>query len=126
MVIVAVSRAYIHGNIAFCGIILDVCRFGSYIFSKKLGILFNDQMKDFREYGQISDSGSEDTTMNVILPGKRVPSLMSPSIIVDKNKNVVMVVGAAGGSRIPSVLAQVRTILISQSHSEHWSSSSLL
>lgn len=65
-------------------------------------------MKDFREFGFISDSGSARTTTDVILPSKRIPSLMSPSVMVDKDNNVVMVIGAAGGSRIPSVVAQVR------------------
>lgn len=44
---------------------------------------------------------------NLMQPGKRPLSSMCPTIIIDENKDVLMIVGAAGGSRITTSVAQV-------------------
>uniref|UniRef100_A0A673H9C0 Si:ch73-59p9.2 n=1 Tax=Sinocyclocheilus rhinocerous TaxID=307959 RepID=A0A673H9C0_9TELE len=72
--------------------------FGSKVMSRSTGIIFNDQMCDFR-YARL------------IKPGTKPPSSMSPTIILDedkpKNELVKMVVGASGGRYITSATAQV-------------------
>lgn len=44
---------------------------------------------------------------NFIKPGKRPISSMCPSIILDKNDDVLLLVGSAGGSRITTSVAYV-------------------
>ncbi|XP_048582023.1 glutathione hydrolase 1 proenzyme isoform X2 [Nematostella vectensis] len=77
--------------------------FGSKIRSKKLGIIYNDQLADsmnhwVNEYGLVPDN---------FLPHRKPLSLACPAIIVDKDDNLQMVIGAAGGRYIPTTLAQV-------------------
>ena len=86
------------------------CSFGSLIFSKTLGFIFNNQMKDFKDYGSQSH-GRQSTAANYIVKGKRSSAFMSPSIVLNSNGDVSMVIGAAGGSQIPSTLAEVIFLL---------------
>ncbi|KAL5477193.1 hypothetical protein EMCRGX_G023948 [Ephydatia muelleri] len=78
--------------------------FGSLICSRKSGIIFNDGMDDF---GTPSKECSTCQIPNYIQPGKRPQSSMSPTIMLDKNGKVKMVVGASGGSKIPTGVLQV-------------------
>ncbi|KAH3877326.1 hypothetical protein DPMN_001189 [Dreissena polymorpha] len=50
----------------------------------------------------------QNATFNRIEPLKRPRSAMAPVILVDRQGNVRLVTGAAGGGRIPSAIAQVR------------------
>ncbi|XP_052441427.1 glutathione hydrolase 1 proenzyme-like [Carassius gibelio] len=72
--------------------------FGSKVISQSTGIIFNDQLCDFRY-------------AHLIKPGRKPPSSMSPTIILDKgkpkNEQVKMVVGASGGRIITSATVQV-------------------
>lgn len=71
--------------------------FGSKMVGKRTGIIYNDEMADFVTPGR-SALGKE----NYIEPGKRPMSSMCPSIVVDRNDDVVLVIGAAGGKQITS------------------------
>lgn len=44
---------------------------------------------------------------NRLQPGKRSLSSMSPIIVTDKNKDVQIVIGAAGGTKIPTAISMV-------------------
>ncbi|KAH7716541.1 gamma-glutamyl transpeptidase [Aphelenchoides avenae] len=95
---------------------------GSKRVSPSLGILWNDQMDDFSTPGKASVLGfSPQSPENFIVPGKRPMSSMSPMVIYNKNDGKVkMVVGASGGTRIISAVAQtvVRSLLFNQTVKE--------
>ena len=52
--------------------------------------------------------GVEPSKANFAKPGKRPLSSMSPTIILDGNGDASLVIGAAGGTRITTAIAQVR------------------
>lgn len=81
--------------------------FGAAITSNSTGILFNSVMDDFSVSNFKNYFGLPYAEANKIEPGKRPLSSMSPTIIVDKNGDVRMVVGAAGGTKIPTSVALV-------------------
>ena len=64
-------------------------------------------MDDFSTPGESNLYGFPPSPANYIRAGKRPLSSMSPSIITDKNDKVKMVIGASGGSRIISGVAEV-------------------
>ncbi|KAG5680060.1 hypothetical protein PVAND_009590 [Polypedilum vanderplanki] len=80
--------------------------FGAKILSNT-GIVLNSQMNDFSIPGTANMYGLPPSIANIIKPGKRPLSSMSPTIILKKNKEVSMVIGAAGGSKIPTVVAKI-------------------
>lgn len=71
----------------------------------KTGIVLNDEMDDFSTPGKKNVYGIPPSEVNYIAPGKRPMSSMSPSIIMNPNGDVSMVVGSAGGSRITTAIA---------------------
>ncbi|XP_035909425.1 scoloptoxin SSD14-like isoform X1 [Anopheles stephensi] len=74
--------------------------FGSLIVSPSTGIILNDEMDDFSTPGVVNAYGLSPSPANFIVPQKRPLSSMSPTIITDRQGDVRMVVGGAGGSRI--------------------------
>lgn len=84
--------------------------FGSKVIVPGTGIVLNDEMDDFSSQpGTPNAFGLVGAENNAIEPGKRPLSSMSPTIVLDKNDQPVLTVGAAGG---PKIITQVVTALI--------------
>ena len=82
--------------------------FGSHVVAGKTGVLLNDQMDDFSLTPGLPNAfGLIGNEQNAVAPGKRPLSSMTPTIAVDGDGRVRVVVGAAGGPTIISATAQV-------------------
>jgi gamma-glutamyltranspeptidase / glutathione hydrolase len=78
--------------------------FGARVIATNTGILLNDEMDDFTvKPGVPNLYGLVQGQANSIAPGKRPLSSMSPTI-VSRDGKPFMVIGAAGGSRIMTVV----------------------
>jgi gamma-glutamyltranspeptidase/glutathione hydrolase len=83
--------------------------FGSMIVPIETGIVLNNQMDDFTvKPGARNYFGLEESARNVIRPGARPLSSMSPTLLL-KDGRAVLAVGASGGPRI--ITATVQTLL---------------
>ncbi|MCX2861034.1 gamma-glutamyltransferase [Paucibacter sp. PLA-PC-4] len=83
--------------------------FGAKVTAAGTGVLLNNEMDDFTaKIGVPNIYGLVQGEANVIAPGKRPLSSMSPTI-VSKSGQPVMVVGTPGGSRI--ITAVLHTLL---------------
>jgi len=81
--------------------------FGSRIVVPGAGFLLNNEMGDFNAGPGLTDAtGLIGTEPNLAAPGKRMLSNMTPTILV-KDKRAALVVGAAGGRKIPGTVLQV-------------------
>ena len=86
--------------------------FGAKVVAGRTGILLNDEMDDFTaKPGSPNAYGLVQGTANAIAPLKRPLSSMSPAIVMD-NGTVRWVLGAPGGARIITTVAQVLTNMI--------------
>lgn len=79
---------------------------GAKVRSQQTGFILNDQMDDFATPGNVNTFDMPANPANYIRPGKRPLSSTCPSIVLDDSGDVRLVVGAAGGARIPTAVAQ--------------------
>jgi gamma-glutamyltranspeptidase / glutathione hydrolase len=81
--------------------------FGNSIVVDSAGFLLNNEMDDFSiKPGFPNMFGLVGGEANSVRPGKRMLSSMTPSI-VEKDGNLLLVVGSPGGSTIPTSVFQV-------------------
>lgn len=87
--------------------------FGSKVVTDKFGIALNNEMDDFTtKPGAPNQFHLEQGSGNLVEPGKRPLSSMSPTL-VEKNGKVVMALGAPGGPRIiTGVLQTIYRVLV--------------
>lgn len=111
-IIEKVPKIYILCNYTVKHNILYIFSFGAGLTSKQTGIILNSVMDDFSFPYFKNYFGLPGSPNNEMKPGKRPLSSMSPTIITDKNGDVKMVVGASGGTKITTTVAQVSFLLI--------------
>lgn len=81
---------------------------GSAVTVTGAGFLLNDEMDDFTsKVGVANMFGLVQGEANSIAPGKRMLSAMTPTIVVDRAGNTLLVTGARGGPRIISAVFQI-------------------
>ena len=82
--------------------------FGSAVTVTGAGFLLNDEMDDFAAApGKPNMFGLVQGEANAIAPGKRMLSAMTPSIVLDPQGKLFLVLGAPGGPRIITAVFHV-------------------
>jgi gamma-glutamyltranspeptidase / glutathione hydrolase len=81
--------------------------YGSHVVVKGAGFLLNNEMGDFnRKPGDTNATGDIGTPANLIDPGKRMLSSMTPTMVV-KSGRVVLLTGSPGGRTIINTVLSV-------------------
>ncbi|MGH7509953.1 MAG: gamma-glutamyltransferase [Gemmatimonadales bacterium] len=100
------------GNAVSCTTTLNNS-YGSAVTVAGAGFLLNDEMDDFATTpGEPNMYGLVQGEANAIAPGKRMLSAMTPSIVLDRDKQLYVVVGTPGGPRIITMVYHVISNLI--------------
>ena len=86
--------------------------FGAKIRSYKTGIVYNNHMGTFSLPNTTKVYQPKPSKANYIEPGKRSVSTACPTIVVDRNGSVKMVVGGSGSLRITSGVPTVRMFVL--------------
>jgi gamma-glutamyltranspeptidase/glutathione hydrolase len=82
--------------------------YGSHVTVTGAGFLLNDEMDDFATApGRPNNYGLVQGEANAIQPHKRMLSAMTPSIVLDPDGELFLVVGTPGGSRIITMVYHV-------------------
>lgn len=82
--------------------------YGSAVWIPGGGFFMNNEMDDFAaQPGTPNMFGLVQGEVNAVQPGKRMLSAMSPTIVLDAEGRVLLVVGAAGGPTIITAVTQV-------------------
>lgn len=81
--------------------------FGSKIVAPGTGFLLNNEMGDFNPVPGLTDeTGKIGTAANLVAPGKRMISSMTPAIVVKDGKPLLLI-GSPGGRTIINTVVQV-------------------
>lgn len=91
--------------------------FGSGILVAGGGFFLNNELDDFAiQVGSPNQFGLIGSSANAIAPGKRPLSSMTPTIVRDDRRTVLMVLGSPGGPKIITAVVQVllRTLVLRQ------------
>ncbi len=81
--------------------------YGSHVVIKGTGILLNNEMGDFnKKPGTTNLTGDIGTPANLIAPGKRMLSSMTPTIVL-KDGKILMLTGSPGGRTIINTVVNV-------------------
>ena len=81
--------------------------FGSLVIAEPYGVILNNQLDDFvTESGKANLYGLVQSDANLVAPGKRPLSSMSPTLVM-KDHRPVLALGASGGPRIISSVLHV-------------------
>ncbi|XP_037938425.1 scoloptoxin SSD14-like [Teleopsis dalmanni] len=93
---------------------------GAKVRSRRTGIILNDEMDDFSTPGVVNFYGIPASPANYIKPGKIPMSSTCPSIVLDKDGNLQLLIGGAGGAKITTSVAQtiLRYFMLNQSTDE--------
>jgi gamma-glutamyltranspeptidase/glutathione hydrolase len=95
------------GNSVSCTTTLNDS-YGSAVTVTGAGFLLNDEMDDFATApGKPNMYGLVQGEANAIAPGKRMLSAMTPSIVLDPEGRLLLVVGTPGGPRIITMVYHV-------------------
>ena len=82
--------------------------YGSGVYVRGGGFFLNDEMDDFAAApGKPNMFGLVQGEANAIQPGKRMLSAMSPTIVLDRDGGLLLIVGSRGGPRIITSTSQV-------------------
>ncbi|XP_035659758.1 glutathione hydrolase 1 proenzyme-like [Branchiostoma floridae] len=82
--------------------------FGSGVYSPVTGVILNNEMADFSSPGfPRDDKHFPPFSKNFISQGKRPLSSTCPTIMIDRDQDVQVVMGGSGGMMIPTAVAQV-------------------
>jgi gamma-glutamyltranspeptidase/glutathione hydrolase len=101
------SVADAHGNAVATTTTLNAL-YGSGVYVEDGGFFLNDEMDDFAAApGKPNMFGLVQGEANAIQPGKRMLSAMSPTIVLDRDGSLLLVVGSRGGPRIITSTSQV-------------------
>ena len=100
------------GNAVACTETINLA-FGSFVAVDEFGFLLNNEMDDFTARpGEPNAFGLVQSARNAPEPGKRPLSSMTPTIVT-RDGEVVAVVGASGGPRIITSVAQALLRILS-------------
>jgi gamma-glutamyltranspeptidase/glutathione hydrolase len=95
------------GNAVSCTTTIN-STFGSCLVVEGAGFFLNNEMDDFSaKPGVPNQFGLVGGKANAIEPGKRMLSSMSPTIVEDRDGDLLMVTGTPGGSTIITTVFQV-------------------
>jgi gamma-glutamyltranspeptidase / glutathione hydrolase len=87
--------------------------YGSKVVVDGAGFFLNNIMDDFNTApGEPDIWGGVTFEQNVIEPGKRMLSSMTPTIVEDPHGRAFLVLGTPGGTTIPTTVAQIVTSIV--------------
>jgi gamma-glutamyltranspeptidase / glutathione hydrolase len=80
--------------------------YGSAVVARGTGFLLNNEMGDFNKAPGTTTGGDIGTAANLIAPGKRMLSSMTPTLVT-RNGRIVLITGSPGGRTIINTVLNV-------------------